>query len=367
MRLNPLCFPLAILCAGVIILPVVDVHAEAVTPSGNVTVRDNRLIRDGGDWIPHGFVQVAFVAPPGVNDSNPIFPIASENYSPEEYSAMRASGADSVRMQVSQPGLDPENPLFILQFRGRVIAAVQAARAAGLTVIISIQDETQSGETMPTALPDDATRRVWQELAPAFGTDRGVLLELLNEPRLSVSPTNWQAWGEAMNKTIRTVRDSGAMNVVVADGLEFAEQLKGAPRLNDPLGQVAYASHPYAHNASEQNATAWDSKFGDLAREVPVIVTEWTTAVPYYCQTDTTPASVVSFLQYLQDHKIGLEVVTWDWSSLHFGSAVYDFPRGAFSNFIGSSGTLSCMDVGFGPGAMIETWYRTGMPPSSLQ
>jgi len=91
-----------------------------------------------------------------------------------------------------------------------------------------------------------------------------------------------------------------------------------------------------------------------------VIVTEWGTG--YYCDSDT-PASVVSFLQYLQEHGVGLQAGTWDWSSAHFGSAVYDFPQGKFSSFIGPNGPLSCQDAGFGLGRTVEAWYRTAVLP----
>ena len=340
-------------------------HCQSPQPLGEVVVAGNRLIRDGQPWIPHGFYQIAFEVPPGALQSQkPFWTIASQNYSPEEYAEMKRAGADSVRIQVAQTGMDPQNALFSPEFRDRAIGAVRAARAAGLTVIVSVQDEAQTGETKPTPLPNDATRRVWKELAPVFGHDRGVLFELFNEPRPQPSPQKWQAWAKAMNETIHTVRAAGAVNVVVADGLLLAEELAGAPLLDDPLGQVAYASHPYAHKAAGQSPQTWDQKFGNFSRRAPVIITEWGTG--YYCDADT-PAAVLSLLRYLQNHRIGLEVGTWDWASAHFGSAIYDFPRGRFSSFVGESGSLSCKDAGFGLGKTVESWYRTGVPPDSLQ
>jgi endoglucanase len=302
------------------------------------------------------------VLPPGVAPTKPFFKVAADNYTPKEFNQMRDAGADSVRIQVAQPGMDPQN--HQLHFRDRVIGAIRSARAAGLTVIVSIQDEPQTGETKPAELPNAATRRVWQEIAPVFGHDRGVLFELLNEPRLKPSSQNWKAWAQAMNETIHTVRKTGAVNVVVADGLAFGEQLEHAPLLSDPLGQVAYASHPYAHRAIDQVPSTWDKKFGNFSRKAPVIVTEWGTG--YHCDANT-PASVVSFLQYLQNHGIGLEAATWDWQPAGFGSVVNNFPQGQFSSFVGSSGSLSCKDSGFGPGKTVEAWYRTGVPPTSPQ
>lgn len=134
------------------------VHSQSVMQSGLVSVSGCHLLRDGQPWIPHGFYQIAFEVTPGVPNTKPFWLIASQYYSPYEYTQMRAAGADSVRIQVSQPGMDPQNPLFTPQFRNRVIGAIYAARATGLTVIISLQDEPQTSDSTPTDLPDDATQ-----------------------------------------------------------------------------------------------------------------------------------------------------------------------------------------------------------------
>ena len=365
--------------ASISIAGSVPAHAETVRTRsavqasvGEVSVQGNRLLRDGQPWIPHGFHQIAFVLPPGVAPQKPFFKVASDNYTPKEYNEMRDAGADSVRIQVAQTGMDPQN--HMPRFRDRVFGAIRSARAAGLTVIVSVQDQPQTGETKPAALPNDATRRVWEEIAPVFRHDRGVLFELLNEPfppgepfppkaDLPPSSQNWQAWAQAMNETIHTVRKTDAVNVVVADGMPIGEYLENAPLLSDPLGQVAYASHPYAHNNLDQIPSTWDKKFGNFSRKAPVIITEWGTG--YHCDANT-PMAVVTFLQYLQDHGIGLEVVAWDWQPPRFGSAVYDFPHGRFSSFVKPSGELlSCEDYGFGLGKTVEAWYRTGVPPTS--
>ncbi len=58
--------------------------------------------------------------------------------------------------------------------------------------------------------------------------------------------------------TLDVIRALGAVNVVVADGLQVAETLHGAPELIDPLRQVVYASHPYAHTSQDQTEDAWN-------------------------------------------------------------------------------------------------------------
>ena len=72
--------------------------------------------------------------------------IALRKYLPEEFNEMRREGADSVRIQVSQPGIDPDSEMFTPLFFDRVVAAVRAARTAGLIFIISIQGTNHKAE-----------------------------------------------------------------------------------------------------------------------------------------------------------------------------------------------------------------------------
>ena len=125
---------------------------------------------------------------------------------------MREHGAESVRIQVAQNGIDRSGSYYSREFEVKVIGAVHAARQAGLTVIISIQNEEQTGEQQKEAeLPTTATERVWCALAPVFAHDRGVLFELFNEPRIrpmpprGPSPDQWQTWAAAMNRMISVI------------------------------------------------------------------------------------------------------------------------------------------------------------------
>ena len=360
-------------------------EARSQTLTGQVTVVDRHLLRDGQPWVPHGFFQVAFAVPPGAFNTvlpdgqpiNPVYQIGYSNYSPTEYVDMRRAGADSVRLAISQSAADPENTkYFNQQWLNTVIGAIHAARAAGLSVIIAAQDESQ-GDEAKSVLPDDATQRFWREFAPIFGQDRGVLFELYNEPGepqdVQPAPQQWQDWAAAMNDTLALVRDLGAMNIIVADGLAYAQQLSGAPALNDPLNQVVYAAHPYPHDEAGQQPQAWNEKFGNFAQTEPVIITEW--GPGYYCNS-STPQATVDFLAYLKQRQIGLEVVAWDWGTYKFASAIQNFPNVVFSSFLTPTSPDACSaangyrpgaghgpSTSFGLGKVIESWYLTGVVP----
>jgi endoglucanase len=172
------------------------------TPTTSVTVSGINLMRNGVLWIPHGAQIIAFVAPPAVQ-SGP-FAQAYAHYSTAELSAIKTWGADTVRFQVSQPGADPQNTLYTASFVAQVQAAVNFARSIGLNVIVCVQDETQSGETNPATVPNGATVRVWQGLAPLFNSDTGILYEIMNEPRLMPNTANWTTWQTATNTAMLT-------------------------------------------------------------------------------------------------------------------------------------------------------------------
>ncbi len=349
------------------------VTSSAAQPPGFGAARvvDGKLTRDGRPWIPHGFYQIAFEVPPKVaaqlatraQDPKVFWQVASQNYTPQEYTDMRRAGADSVRFQVAQTGMDPENALFDPQYAAKAVGAVFAARRAGLTVILSIQDEPQTGSVTQAPLPDDATRRIWTYLAPIYGHDRGVMYELYNEPSPAPSAENWAAWKAAMDETIRVVRNTGARNVVVADGLGQGKVLDGAPLLDDPEQQVVYAAHPYANSAAEQQQSFYAAEFAAFTRRAPVIISEW--GPNYYCDPDTA-GYTVQFLQFINGLGVGLEAGIWDFSDPHFRTVNWNFPNTQTSTFLGPEGHVqACTVDGHGPGKTVRAWYRTGAPPTA--
>ena len=345
--------------ACAVLAPSVSLSQTSDAGSGAVEIRGKQLFRDGRPWIPHGFYQIAFeVAPANLpRADHPFWTTAQNDYTPQEYTDMRAAGADTVRIQIAQSGADPQSPIFDQTFLQKALGAVRAARAVGLTVIVCVQGESHVPHVTALALPGEGTRRVWSEIAPQFANDRGVLFELLNEPQLPPNPQNWMRWKAAMSETLGTVRSAGAGNVAIADGLDAGQVLDGAPLLDD--AQVAYASHPYANAQRGQTPMAWREKFGDFSRRAPVIITEWLFG-GYFCDADT-PAATVAFIKYLHDREIGVVVGTWDWPPVGFGSARYGFPNGKFSSFA----SRACHAPGYGLGRVIEDYYTTGVPASA--
>jgi len=338
------------------------------TVTGKITVSGTNVLRDGTPWVMHGAQIIAFVAPPAAQTT--YFLAAYQHYSTAELLALQSWGANAVRFQVSQPGLDPQNALFNAAFLTQIQGAVTYARSIGLNVIVCVQDEVQSGETSPAMVPNAATVRVWQELAPLFNADTGIMYEILNEPYLTPSTQNWATWQTAMSTVIAAIRATGSTNAMIADGLSYAQILTGAPAPTDALNQVIYAEHPYFEGTTTELPATWAANWGTFAATEPVMITEWSTTTTNYCDANT-PTAALGLLQYIAAHNLGLNGNAYDnpgsvtiGNYATLGSIVQDF-NGTPTTFLGTG--AACGGVGFGPGKLIQNYYKTGSVATVLQ
>ena len=249
---------------------------------------------------------------------------ARQHFGQAELDAARTFGADVLRFQVSQPSLDAQSSIYDAQYVQDVLAAIRLARQNNFVVDLSMQDETQSGDPAPYALPTAVTVRVWDMLTAQFGTDRGIIFELYNEPRVAATAAGWQRWAQGdptgtpapaavgMQTLITHLRATGCQNVFLADGLELATTFQGAPLLSDPLGQVVYAVHPYLHGSADESH--WDAQFGLLSQTRPVYCSEWSAGVGSHLGLGKLPSyqPAVDLVNYLRTHGIGLGAGAFD-------------------------------------------------------
>jgi endoglucanase len=303
----------------------------AVAAEGEIAINGTTILRDGRPWIAKGVTMVGRVAPAAVTRAGTAFERARNQFDAQELAAAKRFGADLIRFQVSQGGSDPQSRIFSDDYLKEVTSAVKMARDLGFSVIVSLQAESPSGLD-ESGMPNIKAHRAWQRLTPEFAADRGVMLELFNEPSPNgpdtVLPHNWDSWKAAMQPLVDEVRKLGAKNVLLVDGLYWAQMLDGAPQLDDPMSQIMYAVHPY-YSQRLRNERDWDNMFGDFARRHPVLVTEWN-AVSFRgnCNSNT-PSFAADMLTYLNQRKIGL--VAW----------AFDFPGSVIKN---SDGTLTSFD-----------------------
>ncbi len=340
---------------------------RSASASDAVTVQGNHLLRGGVWWIPRG-VQIVGLVAPDASLSGKYVP-ANAHFGAAELQAARADGADTVRFQVSEYGLDPMDPLYSPAYVQEVQSGIQLARSIGLNVIVSLQAQGPAGQGDDCPLPDTGAERAWNQVAPLFAGDQGVLFELYNEPSLGATSANWQLWENGglvpaqdgnvcqevgMQTLINDIRQDGADNVIIVPGLGGESTLVGMPALTDPANpsnpQFAYGIH---YPSLTYGIGAWDSQFGKVSATVPVIVTEWyansipNTNTPHCVAGE--PALAGELLAYLASRQIGIVGYAFDVPSTIV--ADWSYTPTTYNNF-------SCGVAGDGPGQLLfdEFW-----------
>ncbi len=331
--------------------------ARTASSSDAVTVQSGHLLRGGAPWIPRGVQIVGLVAPDGSLSGR--YVDANTHFGATELQAARADHADTVRFQVSEYGLDPISPLYSTRYVQQVSSGIQLARSIGLNVIVSLQAQSPAGQGPNCPLPDTGAERAWNELAPMFASDPGVLFELYNEPALAVSYTNWQLWQNGgfvaeqdgtvcqevgMQTLIDDIRQDGAGNVIIVPGLGAESSLAGMPVLTDPGNptnpQFAYGVH---YPSMSGSVGAWDGEFGKMSAAEPVIVTEWYASSTHNCVA-REPGVAAELLAYLASKQVGIVGYAFDVPGTIVSDWSYD-PT-TYDNF-------SCGVAGAGPGQLL--------------
>jgi endoglucanase len=344
---------LPVLVAALLLVPSSDAvgaggaPAQAPVALPGVSVQGPQLLLNGVPWSPRGVQIVGLVAPDDALSGKYID--AHAHFGAAELRQAVADGADTVRFQVSEFGLDPDNTLYSPAYVQEIESAVATARSLGLTAIISVQAEPPAGESPRCPLPDAGTENVWEELAPLFADDPGVIFELYNEPAIHATASGWQLWlnggpvsqangfsceAVGMQTLIDVIRDEDADNVIIVPGLNGEQTLAGMPALVDPADsvdpQLAYGIHyPSPTGAIPE----WNREFGALSDRVPVIVTEWDENSTASCASDA-PTMSPFLLDYLASKQIGIVgfafdlpgTIIADWS--YTPTSYDDFPCG---------------------------------------
>jgi hypothetical protein len=284
----------------------VTLQATPAAAQTGISVEGKRLLKDGKEWIPTGFTVVSFVAPTAALSG--AYRKARDGFGAPLLAQAHTLGADVLRFQVSQAGLDERSSIHDPAYLAQITQAVREARAQGFAVILSMQWEPPSGLKGQPMMPSDITRRAWTHLAGAFAADPYVMLELFNEPGMWESTSGaWREWQSGMQSLVDLVRAGGANNVLLLDGLRGAHVLKGAPAITDPQQRLAYAIHPYVDDR-DHGPDDWTRDFGDFARDHPVLTTEWNASSTLQCRAGL-PAISRQFIAYLRERRIGL--VLW--------------------------------------------------------
>jgi endoglucanase len=162
-------------------------------------------------------------------------------------------------------------------------------------------------------MPDAHSVAFWRSVARTFRTNSHVIFELYNEPH----GVTWQCWvsgcampggwrSVGMQSLVNTVRETGASQPVIVDGLGWANDLSGwlTHPLLDPKHQLVAGFHAYPWNSCV-TASCWNATVGAVSKSVPVVATE-------IGETDCTGAFVTRFLNWANGPRVSALVWTWN-------------------------------------------------------
>jgi hypothetical protein len=218
------------------------------------------------------------------------------------------------KMRVADPGRN---------YRATVIATVKEATAAGLYVILDLhwsgpkvrvpgqaelvpQTPFEAGGGQNPMADLDHSLDFWTTVASTFKDNSAVLFDLYNEPYFWWIPpgqNEWELWRDGgtitqyvtgadpnqvtfawqsagMQAMLNAVRSSGATNIVIVSGVNWAGDLSGwlAHRPEDRLHQLAAGWHAYPNPRSPSipaiGTVQYNFALGITSAGIPVIVTE---------------------------------------------------------------------------------------------
>jgi endoglucanase len=238
-------------------------------------VRGNALVNEEG----------AVVLLQGVNVPSLEWSPKGENIQRSMKVALLDWKANVVRLPVSASfwfgrgkGSASSNDLQV--YRAIVDDAVKMAAGQGAYLILDLHSY---GGIKPFAI------EFWTDAAARYANHPAVLFDLWNEPH-GISWELWQNGGEkqvidkktkttnsvqlvGMQNLVDTVRATGAKNIIVAGGINYALDLRGildGHALRDPGGQgIVYATHFYNWHGN------WASNFLAVAERYPLLVGEF--------------------------------------------------------------------------------------------
>jgi endoglucanase len=271
--------------------------------NAGIEIYGNRIFKNGASWSPKGVSTISFVTTTALAIVQTA--AAKSNYGAAELNVMRNTfGADTVRFQVAQPGLDPQSVNYDPAYPAQIVSGISLALSMGFAIVVSMDNDAMSSGT--GCMPDAGTVRAWQQIGPAFANNRMVMFEAYNEPCEGIGAPGPADWLAGMQPVVTAIRALGASNIVLLDGLVFARDFRGLSlaSITDPLpNRKAFAVHPYLMTGFLVT-TDWQTYFGSAADTSPMIGTEWSFSSQGCLAGDAT--NVAALLPFITGKHIGL-------------------------------------------------------------
>jgi hypothetical protein len=209
-------------------------------------------------------------------------------------------------------------------YRAAVRQYVDLLNGQGFYVVLDLHWSApgSSPATGQNPMPDnDHTPAFWRGVASTFKSHQAVLFDLFNEPYPDGNRNSDAAWAcllrggtcpgvpyraAGMQQLVATVRATGAKNVVMVGGVQYANAMTQwlAHKPRDPAGQLAASVHDYDFNACG-SASCWQREYAPVAVKVPVIAGE-------IGESGGTGAFVNRYMRWADTRGVSYLGWTWD-------------------------------------------------------
>lgn len=258
-------------------------------------------------------------------------------------------GANAVRLQLNEQcwlGIGGVKPQYAgANYQHAIVKYVDQLTSRGFAVILNLHLSAPGKEPSynQEAMPDRHSLAFWRSVGAAFKDNDAVLFDLYNEPwpdNQSQSTTAWRCWRDGgcetqsvngsrqyraigMNQLIDAVRSTGARNIVLVGGVNYASSLNHwlAYMPSDPDHELAASIHIYSFNGCV-TTKCFSRQAAAVARRVPLVIGElgpdltvsWSPSLNSSCPSsyDGTTGFDDRLLRWARRH--GASWTAWTWN-----------------------------------------------------
>jgi hypothetical protein len=253
--------------------------------------------------------------------------------------AIRSWGANAVRIPLDEHCWLGINGVSTqtggAAYRSAIATEVSRLEDQGIYAILDLH--TGAPADYPAAdavnglrpMPDaDHSIDFWRSVANRFGSDRGVVFDLFNEPNGTASdPLTWSCLRDGcritddnydpnipsydaagMQTLVNAIRAQGAKNVIMVPGLQWTSDLSKwlAFHPSDPLDRIAASFHSYEAPVGGCFSTCWRNTIAPIAQKFPVITGEMG-------DTDCDHDYIDRYMKWADSH--GVSYLGWAWDA----------------------------------------------------
>ena len=253
-------------------------------------------------------------------------------------------GANTVRVPLNEQcwlGLGVEKAYGGAAYRKAIRSYVHLLLVNGFAVVLDLhRSAPANGRSLKQEqMPDrDHSLTFWRQVATAYKHNTSIIFDLFNEPWPYGEPSStraWQCWRDGgcelrstntgrpyvaagMNEIVRTIRSTGATNILAVGGIHWAETLDRwlEYRPADPRRNLIASFHNYAYNRYCKDAACYNTVLAEVAASVPLYAGEiGPDTVDSACRPNSVGKTGFAsrILNWLDAH--GASYTPWSWNA----------------------------------------------------